>query len=191
MSWSCNGVEREFPHVSNVVAREGLHPAFMEAVLLDACHSVWIFDMDRMRYCRISQGPREAHPDRLRANGARTRTSRSMRRTPGSPCSLGRIGAGSSDRGYTVTSAASAPYAELPTSGSRIFARQFPLPTTLNDSHHRFFILQQDLRVPPHTRRVGDAVQCRTAAEITIPICQTRTDGVSTRCSAMNQTCIS
>jgi hypothetical protein len=28
----------------------------MEAIILDACHSVWIFDMDRMRYCRILGG---------------------------------------------------------------------------------------------------------------------------------------
>jgi hypothetical protein len=56
VSRRCNGVEREFPHASNVVVREGEHPAFMEAVVLDACHSIWIFDLDRKRYSRILRG---------------------------------------------------------------------------------------------------------------------------------------
>ena len=92
----------------------------MEAVILDACHSVWIFDMDTMRYCQILEGLESS--SRPLASEWRSYSYLEFDDTkrPGSPCSSGQIGTGSSDRGYTVTSAASAPCTELPTSGWRI-----------------------------------------------------------------------
>ena len=33
----------------------------MEAIVLDSCHSIWIFDTDRMRYCRILKGVEFSH----------------------------------------------------------------------------------------------------------------------------------
>jgi hypothetical protein len=33
----------------------------MEETILDSCHSIWIFDTHRMRYCRIVKGVEFSH----------------------------------------------------------------------------------------------------------------------------------
>jgi hypothetical protein len=47
----------------------------MDTVIVESCHSTWVFDLTRMRFCRILKGI-ESHIDPSPRNGALLNESR-------------------------------------------------------------------------------------------------------------------
>ncbi len=61
MSPNCNEIPSPLSGLSKFRSSALGHRCLVDAVILESCHSTWVFDSTRMQFCRILKGIEVAH----------------------------------------------------------------------------------------------------------------------------------